>query len=245
MTNSFGRHAKPTLGIVMPVFDEATQVSQCLAELLRSSAFHEIIVVDGGSEDATCSIVSQFVDKSADLDKSDIRLLASSCGRARQMNMGASQARSDVLLFLHADTRLPPGTVERVQTAINSGYLWGRFDVRLDDDHILFRVVERLMNVRSALSGIATGDQAVFVRRDVFEMLGGYAPIALMEDIELCKRLKWVGPPARIQDKVTTSTRRWRHFGITRTVVLMWWLRLLYWFGVSPDRLVCFYKNSR
>jgi rSAM/selenodomain-associated transferase 2 len=153
------------------------------------------------------------------------------------MHAGALVANSDVLLFLHADVKLPDGAVEAVRAAIRQGYLWGRFDVRLSGRNFLFRIIERLMNWRSAATGIITGDQAIFVRRDVYCMLGGYAPMDLMEDIEFSTRLKWVGRPARLHRPVMVSARRWEEKGILRTILLMWTLRLLYWLGVSPKRL--------
>lgn len=157
------------------------------------------------------------------------------------MHAGTLAANSDVLLFLHADVRLPEGAVDAVRAAIRRGCLWGRFDVRLSGRNFLFRLIEQLMNARSALTGIATGDQAIFVRRDVYRMLGGYAPMDIMEDIEFSTRLKWVGRPARLHGPVMVSARRWEEKGILRTVLLMWTLRLLYWLGVSPRRLARWY----
>jgi rSAM/selenodomain-associated transferase 2 len=161
------------------------------------------------------------------------------------MNAGAWKAESDVLLFLHVDARLPDSAMDSVREAIKRGASWGRFDMRLDDDAVIFRVIEGCMNMRSALTGIATGDQAIFVRRDVFRMLDGYASMALMEDVEFCKRLRWVGPPALIRKQVRASTRRWRQHGIIRTVILMWFLRLLYWLGVAPKTVARLYADAR
>jgi rSAM/selenodomain-associated transferase 2 len=158
------------------------------------------------------------------------------------MNAGAGHARACVLLFLHIDTQLPPGALERVREAIAAGYVWGRFDVRLSGRHLWLRLVERAMNWRSRLTGIATGDQAMFVRADVFRMLGGFPDQPLMEDIEFSNRLKWVGPPACLRETVETSSRRWERDGIFRTVFLMWRLRLLYWLGISPERLSSRYR---
>ena len=150
-----------------------------------------------------------------------------------------------MLLFLHADTVLPPGAVDGVRSAIRAGHTWGRFDVRLEGQGAWFRVIERLMNLRSALTGIATGDQAMFVLRDTFTMLGGFAPVPLMEDIDLSRRLKWTGAPALLHTPVVTSTRRWRERGVGRTVLRMWALRLLCGLGVSPTRLAGFYRPVR
>lgn len=170
-----------------------------------------------------------------------MRVLEAARGRALQMNHGAAIAGADVLLFLHADTELPPHALDAVRRAIHAGALWGFFSVRIAGRHPLLRVVERLMNLRSRLTGIATGDQALFVRRDVFQMIGGYACIALMEDIELCARLKWFGRPARLAAAVVTSARRWEARGVLRTIVRMWCLRGLYALGVSPQRLARWY----
>lgn len=236
---------KPTVGIVIPVLNEASYIGQGIAALRRCAMLHEIIVVDGGSDDGTDAVVRQFAQLSDEPTDRIVRLVAAPRARALQMNAGAALARSDVLLFLHADTQLPVSAVSAVRDCIKDGELWGRFDVRLNDRHFLFRVIERLMNLRSALTGIATGDQAIFVRRDVFRMLGGYASIPLMEDVEFCKRLKSVGRPALIRDAVIASARRWRRHGIIRTVIVMWCLRLLYWLGVAPQTLARLYKDAR
>ena len=158
-------------------------------------------------------------------------------GRARQMHAGAQTATADVLLFLHADTVLPPEADARIRDAIRRGHLWGRFDVRLSGRYWPLRLVECMMNWRSAVSGIVTGDQAMFVRRDVYRMLGGFAPIPLMEDVEFSRRLKWVGKAARLRGPAVASSRRWELKGVFRTILLMWYLRFLYWLGVSPERL--------
>lgn len=172
----------------------------------------------------------------------NVRRVRAPRGRALQMNAGAAVAVADVLVFLHADTELPAGAIAAVRRAVEAGALWGFFAVRLAGRHPLLRVIERMMNWRSHITGIATGDQAIFVRRHAFELLGGYAPIALMEDIDLCGRLKWLGPPARLRMPVVTSSRRWEARGIWRTVLLMWWLRGLYALGVSPQRLARWYR---
>lgn len=220
-----------TVAVVMPVLNETGALPAAL-EHLRQQAPDEIIVVDGGSDDTTRDIVRNHP---------RIRLLETERGRAAQMNAGAAGARSDILLFLHVDTCLPPQALSYVRAAIQAGHLWGRFDVRLDGARPAYRVIERFMNRRSALTGIATGDQAIFVRRDVFERLGGYAPIALMEDIELSARLKRRQRPVRVRAPAATSVRRWEQHGILRTVLRMWRLRLLYWLGMSPARLARWY----
>lgn len=225
-----------TVAVILPVFNEAGTLPTAL-EHLRHQAPDEMIVVDGGSTDATRAATQSKT------DSLPVRWRAAMRGRACQMNTGAADARADILLFLHADTRLPPGALESVRAAVHAGHVWGRFDVRLDHPHIAYRVIEWFMNQRSALTGIATGDQAIFVRRDVFEKLGGYPDIALMEDIALSARLKRVALPARLRAVVTTSARRWERDGVGRTVMRMWTLRLLYWFGVSPARLSRWYDG--
>jgi len=224
-----------SVAVILPVRNEAAVLEAALADLLVRHDPLEVIVVDGGSHDASRAIADGFS------SRYPVRVFNAPAGRALQMNAGAAAARADILLFLHADTRLPPNAFERVRDAIGRGHVWGRFDVRLDGARFAYRVIEGLMNRRSALTGIATGDQAIFVRRDVFESLGGYAPIALMEDIELSRRLKRRDRPARITDPVKTSARRWEHYGIVRTVLRMWGLRFLYWVGVSPARLARWY----
>jgi len=220
------------LSIIVPTLNEASIVAASLAALqpLRARG-HEVIVVDGGSSDGTAALAVPLAD----------RVIAAPRGRASQMNQGAAAAAGEALLFLHADTTLPPDAVKQIRNAIRCDYLCGGFDVRLSGRHFLFRVIERLMNWRSRASGIATGDQGLFVRRDVYRMLGGFAPIALMEDVEFSTRLKWVGKPARLRGPVIASSRRWEERGIMRTILLMWTLRFLYWLGVSPERLARWY----
>ena len=185
-------------------------------------------MVDGGSDDGTPQLAAGLCD----------RLLDAPRGRALQMNAGARAARGDALLFLHADTRLPPEADRAVLESLRSR-AWGRFDVRIEGRHPLLGVVGRLMNLRSRLTGIATGDQAIFVRRDAF---AGYPEIALMEDVALCKALKRRGPPACLRLRVTTSGRRWETRGVVRTILLMWRLRLAYALGADPARLAERYR---
>src|SRR6185295_5151866 len=165
-------------------------------------------------------------------------------GRARQMNDGAAAARGDVLLFLHADTLPPPGYPDAVARALRDpAVVGGRFDVHLDADGAAYRVIEWLISLRSRLTRIATGDQAIFVRREVFERLGGYPPLPLLEDVALSHALKRAGRVACLRDTVRTSARRWQRDGVARTVLLMWTLRFAYWIGVSPARLASAYAD--
>jgi rSAM/selenodomain-associated transferase 2 len=221
------------LSIVVPVLDEADHLETLLAELARHCPGAEVVVADGGSRDGSVEIAARAP---------GVRLVSSGRGRARQMNAGAAAATGEVLLFLHADTRLPPGAAEAVRRALaNPAVVYGRFNVGFDRPGAAFRLIAALMNLRSRLTGICTGDQAIFVGRAAFERLGGYPEIALMEDIELARRLKRVGRLAPVGLRVTTSARRWEQNGVARTVVLMWTLRLLYLCGVGPERLHLWY----
>jgi rSAM/selenodomain-associated transferase 2 len=185
--------------------------------------------VDGGSRDATPAVAARFP---------RVRLLESPRGRARQMNAGAGTARGDVFLFLHADTRLPDGALAAVEAAMTDpGVVGGRFDVRFDNPRAVFRMIAWFMNRRSRWSGISTGDQAIFVRRKVFEAMDGYPEMPLMEDVELCRRLKRRGRQVALRLSVTASARKWEREGALRTILLMWALRFLYTAGVSPIRL--------
>ena len=216
------------LSIIMPVLDEAAEIEAALAALapLRARGV-EVIVADGGSGDDTLALARPLAD----------RVRHAPRGRAVQMNAGAAVAKGDVLLFLHADTHLPDGADRLVLDALaRSGGAWGRFDVRIDGGGV-FALISAFMNARSRLTGIATGDQAMFVSRAAFERVGGFPPIALMEDVALSARLKRVGRPLCLAARVTTSGRRWHRQGVLRTILLMWKLRLAYFFGADPVRL--------
>lgn len=217
------------LSIVIPVLNEATRLPEMLAALqpLRTRGV-ELIVADGGSGDCSRELAAPFVD----------RLVEAPRGRARQMNAGAAESRGEVLLFLHADTTLPPDADALVLQAMQTGAAWGRFDVRIDGRSRWLPIVGFLMNRRSRWTGIATGDQAMFVRRAVFEQLGHFPDQPLMEDIELSKRLLAAGHrPACLRERVTTSGRRWDERGPLRTIVLMWQLRWRYWRGASAQAI--------
>ena len=213
----------------MPTLDEAANLERLLPDLRDHCPEAEVIVVDGGSADATRDVATRFP---------QVALVTSPRGRARQMNAGAKQARGDTILFLHADTRLPDGALAAIAAALDDArVVGGRFDVGFDSPRPVFRMIAFFMNVRSRWSGISTGDQALFVRRGVFEAMGGYPDIVLMEDIEFCRRLKRRGKLAALRTRVTTSARKWEREGAFRTMALMWGLRFLYLVGVSPDRL--------
>ena len=218
------------LSIVLPVLDEAQRIGAALEALapLRERG-HEVIVADGGSTDGTLQLAEGRCD----------RLVAGARGRALQMNAGAGAATGDVLLFLHADTRLPARADDFIFVALATS-LWGRFDVEIEGRHRLLKVIACAMNARSRLTGIATGDQAIFVRRDAF---AGYPEIPLMEDIALSKQMKRRAAPACLHARVTTSGRRWESRGVLRTIVLMWRLRLLYFLGARPERLARLYES--
>lgn len=233
--------SKLTVAVILPVLNEASRLSDYFADLYHAHRFDEVIVVDGGSFDASVEIVCQFMSSGQFPVPCLIQTLR---GRARQMHAGAIKAEADILLFLHADTVLPSEAVPQICEAICRGYVWGRFDLNLSGGHFLFRIIERMINWRSALSGIATGDQAMFVRRDVYRLLGGFSLMPLMEDIDLSRRLKEIGKPARLRTPVVTSSRRWETHGILRTVLLMWTLRFLYWLGVSLERLARWYDRQ-
>jgi rSAM/selenodomain-associated transferase 2 len=219
----------PTLSIIMPVLDEAAGIAAALAALApyrRNGA--ETIVVDGGSQDGTAEAARPLAD----------RVIVTPRGRAVQMNAGAGVAQGDVLLFLHADTRLPGDADQLIRDGLTrSGRAWGRFDTAIAGRSVLLPMVAFTMNLRSRLTGIATGDQAMFVTREAFVQAGGFADIALMEDIDLSKRLKRISPPLCLRERVTTSGRRWDQHGVLRTVLLMWRLRLGYFLGAEPALL--------
>lgn len=216
-----------TLSIVMPVLNEAAEIETALRALAPYRARGvEVIVADGGSSDATAGLARPFAD----------RVLSAPRGRSLQMNAGAAAASGDVLLFLHGDTRLPENADRLVRDGLaRSGRTWGRFDVCFDGG--LLALVATMMNWRSRATGIATGDQAMFMTRAAFEGAGGFPPIALMEDVALSARLKRISRPLCLFARVTTSARRWHRHGVLRTILLMWKLRLAFYFGADPIRL--------
>ena len=224
------------ISIIVPVLNEADGITTALAGLapLRDRG-HEVIVVDGGSSDNTRELA-----RTADL------VISAPRGRSSQMNAGAAIARGQVLLFLHADTRLPQDADARIlQGLAASGRAWGRFDVRIEGASLCLPAIAFFMNLRSSATGIATGDQAIFVRREAFEDAGRFPPFELMEDIALSRSLKRISRPLCLADKAVTSGRRWERRGVLRTVLLMAWLRLAFFLGAAPAKLARLYDGKR
>lgn len=218
----------PTLSIIIPTLNEASgiiQVLENLQEFRRQGA--EVIVVDGGSSDRTAELALSLAD----------RVTSSQRGRGLQLNAGADKAAGNVLLFLHADTILPPSALALIREAVSKGASWGRFDVHIEGSIPGLGMVAFMMNWRSRLTGIATGDQAIFVTREAFKRLGGFPAIPLMEDIVFSSSMREADRPACIAEKVKTSGRRWEKHGLLRTILTMWWLRLRFFLGASPDDL--------
>jgi rSAM/selenodomain-associated transferase 2 len=221
--------------IIIPVLNEEQYILPCLVALQHFRGCCEIIVVDGGSSDNTIAIASPLADQ----------VIKSGKGRARQMNAGARLARGDVLVFVHADTYLPHNALELIQERVNACQQWGFFQIQLEGEHFMFKVIAFMMNLRSGLTAIATGDQAIFVSKSAFTSLNGYPEIALMEDISLTAMLGKFSRPVIIYSKVSSSARRWEKHGIFKTILLMWWLRLLYFFGCKPTKLATFYQKGQ
>ena len=240
------------LSVIIPMLNEAASIQRTLAALdstvnatspasQRHSIELEVIVVDGGSTDGSAALATPLCDQ----------LIHAAPGRATQMNAGAAASSGELLLFLHADTLLPANALAVLAAATataeatapgRSRSAWGRFDVRIDGTHPMLRVVAASMNLRSRLTGIATGDQAIFISRAAFVAVGGFPAQPLMEDIEMSRRLNRISRPLCLRAAVTTSGRRWEKAGVWRTILLMWSLRLRYWLGTSPDQLARRYR---
>lgn len=238
--NKAAELSRPRLAIIIPVLNEEREVAACIQHL--DALIHsrgdsvEVLFVDGGSCDNTCQIISQ----------SPFSLVRSEPGRAVQMNYAAAQCDSPLLLFLHVDSRLPINALERLRRDwVLSDCVWGRFDIAIASNSILLRCVSAMMNIRSRLSGIATGDQGIFVTRTAFADVGAYRVQGLMEDIELSAALRKLSRPFCVQDKMATSARRWHERGTVTTILLMWRLRLAYFFGASPENLAGKYRHVR
>ncbi len=234
-----------TISVIIPTLNEERTIIATLAHT-ADLGFDELIVVDGGSFDQTPVLVESYRLSTQSSALSPLRLVTAPPGRALQMNEGAKTSGGEILLFLHADTQLPADAKSLIDTTLaDQRMVGGRFDVRFDRPLMWGTIISKMMNWRSRLSGLATGDQALFVRRPIFEQMGGFADIPLMEDIEFSRRLKRAGATAALTATVTTSFRRWEQHGPLRTMFLMWTLRFLYWMGISPSHLVKWYKAVR
>lgn len=227
----------PAISIVVPVLDEAGTIGATLRSVAPArDRGSQIVVVDGGSIDGTAALARPLAD----------RVIVAPRGRAMQMNAGARAADGGILLFLHADSRLPDGFDARVVAAVgDTSQAWGRFDVSIDGRHPGLRAISAAMNLRSRATGIATGDQAIFATRELFDALGGFPEQPLMEDVEFSRRAKRTASPICLRDRVVTSGRRWERNGLLSTVLLMWRLRLAYYFGADPDTLRRRYLDIR
>ncbi len=232
--------AMATVSIIIPVLNEADNLPLLFDNINRLNPKpQQVILVDGGSNDDSIDIIQSFINKL--IPDIDWQMTESKAGRALQMNTGAALATGEVLLFLHADTQLPLHAIDSVSEAMKRAE-WGRFDVQIASRQLTLRLVSHMINWRSRLSGIATGDQAIFISQSLFEQIGNYPNQALMEDVELCKQLKvkqlkGIAKPACLKSKVITSARRWQQHGTWRTIILMWHLRFDYWRGVSADNI--------
>ena len=226
------------ISIIIPVLNEEKKLSNTLADLksFRHSG-HEVIVVDGGSTDNSLKLARE-----AAAHEVNYSVIVSEPGRALQINNGAAIATGDVYLFLHADTVLPDNALHLISSIEHDKHYWGRFDIRFSSNRIIFRLIEFMVNLRSRLTSIATGDQAIFIEAGLFKSIGGFPQIALMEDIAISRLLKKKSKPVCLKAKVITSSRRWETNGVVATVLLMWKLRLYYFFGVPPERLAQLYR---
>jgi len=228
------------ISIVIPAYNEGEAILDQLQELFDGHRVEQCVVVDASEtqsfESVREKIFSAFPEKALNYIAANIK------GRGAQMNTGAANSEGSILLFLHADTQLPEGALAQIQQGVGKGWHWGRFDVRFDNTGWPYRMIASTMNWRSRTNRIATGDQAMFMTRAAFDLVNGYDEIALMEDIEMSKKLKTIGPPLCHEAKVQTAARRWENKGMIRTILLMWWLRLAYSLGVSPERLASWYR---
>ena len=228
------------ISVVVPAYREGAQIGEWLNTLYASHPIDECLVVDASDAPAYEEVKNILDHRFA---QAGLQFIAAQRkGRAAQMNQGAKLCQHAIILFLHADTILPQHALTEIQTRIDKGALWGRFDVRFDRQHWYYRMIAAMMNWRSRITGIATGDQAMFMTRKAFERVGGFDDIALMEDISMTKKLKALGSPACLKAKVQTASRRWERQGVARTILLMWWLRLAYFFGVPAGQLARWYR---
>ncbi len=233
-----------SISIIVPLYNENKNVIKLVEHLQWLDGFHEAILIDASDDPISRAVIENIMQ--AMPESSKIRFVSSSkASRAVQMNLGAGYAKSDILVFLHSDTRLPVGASELIRQVIGSGYGWGRFDVSLESSGLIYRVIERMINLRSRIRRIGTGDQAIFITTALFDKCEGYPEIALMEDIAMCKKMNQYSRPGLVKQPVLTSARRWQNKGALETIVLMWKLRLLFWMGVDSERLVKMYRDER
>lgn len=230
-----GTDHRKSFSIVIPVLNEGLSIETCLSELQDFRDQTEIIVVDGGSSDNTYALAVPLADRTIRAER----------GRAKQMNAGACCAKGDILVFLHADTSMPANALACISAHKDDRQFWGRFDIQLTGRHPMLKVVASLMNWRSRLTGIATGDQAIFVSKTLFNAVGGYPEIALMEDISLSAVLKRHSRPVCLTEKVISSARRWENFGVFKTICHMWFLRVRFFFGADPVVLAKLYSEGK
>jgi len=219
--------------IIIPTLNEQQGIETCLQALQQLRLQAEIIIADGGSQDETVTIAKAWADQ----------VIRTKKGRAKQMNAAAKFATGEILIFLHADTFLPNDALILIEQALSSDKQWGHFNIHLIGSSLMLKVIAQMMNWRSCLTGIATGDQTIFVRSTLFKKIGCYAEIALMEDIALSRTLKTQGSPVCLKATVKSSGRRWQQFGVFKTILLMWNLRIRYWLGQSPDKLAALYRK--
>jgi rSAM/selenodomain-associated transferase 2 len=225
-----------TLSAIVPMLNEAATIASTLDALRRGAPGAEIVVVDGGSIDASVTIAQPLCDT----------LISAPRGRARQMNAGTRASHGDALVFVHADTIVPATFAADIASALSDpAIVGGRFDVKLDSSAVPYRIIGAMISLRSRISRTGTGDQAIFVRRDVFDRLGGFPELELCEDLEFSRRLKRAGRIACLRTRVTTSARRWNRDGVARTVLRMWMIRAMYLLGVPPARLKRMYSDTR
>jgi rSAM/selenodomain-associated transferase 2 len=230
------------ISVIVPVFNEGEELSALVKHLQSLPGLDDVVIVDASTDSKSRAVLEHLRETQSprfQFVRSDI------ASRSIQMNQGAALAAGDALLFLHADTRLPNEVATLVDSQLSSHCHWGRFDIRLDASGMVYRLLEKMINIRSRLRHIATGDQAIFVSKQAFDSVGGFPPIVLMEDIGLSKKLKNQSSPGLISTPVVTSARRWKNHGVLKTILLMWKLRFLYWIGVSPDYLAKAYGNER
>jgi len=234
------------ISIIVPVLNEAKVIESLLEHLLALEGEHEIIVVDGGSSDETAAIASRYASPPHKGLGGYIKVISSERGRAKQMNAGAKEAKGEALLFLHADCRLPSEAIPSIEAALaDPACVGGCFTLSLDEEGLIYRLISRFTGLRMRLTGRMTGDEGIFVRQEVFERMGGFPEMALMEDWEFSKRLRAYGKVKQLPLKISTSARRWKEWGIWRTFWRMQKLKLLYHLGMSPERLKAEYEDVR